>query len=303
MSRQEFIIALRSELKKLPPEEIVAATEFYEELFDELLESGGMTEEEILKEVGSPKRAAAQIKADYAARILNGDESILEEKPTVKRKISAVWWVIIGIVSAPVSIPIAVCVAVVAFSVFFGVLSIILSIYGTIVFTAVMSIAAVVLGIIALTEAVTTGVMFIGAGLLMAAVAAAAGVGAFAGTRALIRAIAKAWRTEREKRHLKKMGKKIGADTGGEWTYAGDQEDPVGKTKAGSKEEEYDPGLGSKEEFMEEMRADAAEAEAEASPKESCRYSVPSGFRVNSAMTMPECPRMKKDAKRGEDDE
>lgn len=302
MNRQEFIIALRSELKKLPPEEIVAATEFYEELFDELLESGGMTEEEVLKEVGSPKRAAAQIKADYAARILNGDESILDEKPTVKKKISAMWWVIIGIVTAPVSIPIAICAAVVAFSVFFGALSIILSIYGTIIFTAVMAIVAMVLGVIALTEAVTTGIMFIGAGLLMASASAAAGVGAFIGTRALIRAIAKACRNEREKHRFKKTGKKADMSSGGEWTYAQKPEDPVGKAKPESNKAKKDSGIGSEEEFMEEIRADAA-AEADAFERERRRHNVPSGFRANSAMTMPECPRMAKDTKRGENDE
>ena len=31
MTRLEFIQSLRAELRKLPPEEIVAATEFYEE--------------------------------------------------------------------------------------------------------------------------------------------------------------------------------------------------------------------------------------------------------------------------------
>ena len=66
MTRQEFIVTLREGLRKLPPEEIVAATEFYEEYFDEVLESGEKTEEEILDELGSPKRIAAQIRADLS---------------------------------------------------------------------------------------------------------------------------------------------------------------------------------------------------------------------------------------------
>ena len=37
MTRIEFIQALRKELRKLPPEEIVAATEFFEEYFDDAL--------------------------------------------------------------------------------------------------------------------------------------------------------------------------------------------------------------------------------------------------------------------------
>ena len=58
----------------LPPEEIVAATEFFEEYFDEVSVNGDKTEEEIIKEIGSPKRAATQIKAEYANKILDGIE-------------------------------------------------------------------------------------------------------------------------------------------------------------------------------------------------------------------------------------
>ena len=115
MTRQEFIVTLREGIRKLPPEEIVAATEFYEEYFDEVLEAGEKTEEEIVSELGNPKRIASQIKAEYAARLLDGDESLLGEKPTTKKKLSAAWWVVIGIVSAPVSIPVAICAVLVLF--------------------------------------------------------------------------------------------------------------------------------------------------------------------------------------------
>ena len=59
MTKQEFIVTLREGIRKLPPEEIVAATEFYEEYFDEVLEAGEKTEEEIAEELGNPKRIGA----------------------------------------------------------------------------------------------------------------------------------------------------------------------------------------------------------------------------------------------------
>ena len=62
MTRQEFIVTLREGLRKLPPEEIVAATEFYEEYFDEVLESGEKTEEEILE----PNDLIARYQAERA---------------------------------------------------------------------------------------------------------------------------------------------------------------------------------------------------------------------------------------------
>ena len=84
MNKQEFILALREELAKLPPEEIVDATEYFEECFaeatDGLDDEARIAEEERLAaEFGSPKRIAAQIKADYAAKILDSDETAAGE--------------------------------------------------------------------------------------------------------------------------------------------------------------------------------------------------------------------------------
>ena len=272
MTRQEFIITLRSELKKLPPEEIVAATEFFEEYFDEVLESGERTEEEILQELGNPKRVAAQIKADYAARILDGDETILNEKTTVKKKLSAVWWVIIGIVSAPVSIPLACGLAFVGFWVFFGLLGFVLGIYALIILGAVLSVAAFVMGILAIGPAVTSGILFLGFGFIGAAITAAAGVGAFIGTKELIKAIARAFRRGREKHKLKKLGKMAtNISPESEWSFADDdakadmKKTPGTEMTAGAEmagvPAAYENDDADEAAFMEEIAADEKAAE------------------------------------------
>ena len=77
MTKEQFITTLRRELKKLPPEEIVAATEYYEEYFDEAFggEPGDPgAEARLIEELGSPKTVASQIKSEYASRVLAGDE-------------------------------------------------------------------------------------------------------------------------------------------------------------------------------------------------------------------------------------
>lgn len=218
MSRQEFILALRRELKKLPPEEIVAATEFFEEYFDDVLTSGEKTEEEIINELGSPKKVAAEIKADYAARILDGDETVLDKKPSAGKKISAIWWVILGICSAPVSIPIALGIAFVAFCVIISLLGVMLGIYATIIGCGVGAICAVVFGIMCFGSSLATGFMFLGIGLMIAAVTAAAGVGAFIGTRELIKLIVRLIRGKHEKNRKKKM-QQMKESAGEEWVY------------------------------------------------------------------------------------
>ena len=236
MTRQEFIVTLREGIKKLPPEEIVAATEYFEEYFDETLEAGEKTEEEIIEELGNPKKIAAQIKADYAARILDGDETVLGEKPTVKKKISAVWWVIIGIVSAPVSIPIASGIAAVAFAILTGVIAGVIGVAAT-------GVGCIVLGCMALNDVVSTGILFWGVGLICLAAAVAAGMGVFIGVRAAVRKIAQTIRRRRENRERERLAEMSGGRS--EWVYASRPDDD-------------------EKEFMEEMAADAAEAQAAA---------------------------------------
>ena len=55
MNRKKFIDILKEELSKLPDEEIDAAIEYYEEYFDE---AGAENEEEVLSELGSPKKSS-----------------------------------------------------------------------------------------------------------------------------------------------------------------------------------------------------------------------------------------------------
>ena len=221
MTRSEFIQDLRNELRKLPPEEIVAATEFYEEYFDDVLESldtAGMTEEEvrqlrvtteqrIVREIGSPKAAAKQIRTEYASRILEGEPPAGGEKVSVGHKISAVWWVIIGICSAPVSIPIAIAIGGAAIGIIVSALSVMFSVYAGIIAVALAGIGLIAAGCAALSIAVSTGVMFIGGGLIAVSASAAAGVGAFIGTRELIKWLARLARRLNEKKKMRKYNK------------------------------------------------------------------------------------------------
>ena len=224
MTRIEFIQALRKELRKLPPEEIVAATEFFEEYFDDALESldtAGMTEEDaerlreettarLIEEVGSPRAAAKQIRAEYASRILDGESAAGKEKASVGNRISAVWWVIIGICSAPVSIPVAIAIGCAAFGIIVSALSVMITIYVSIIGVAVGGIGCTVMGCLSLPAAVATGVMLIGGGLILMAAGAAAGVGAFIGTRELIRWLARLGHRVGEKRRMRKINKMTG---------------------------------------------------------------------------------------------
>lgn len=77
MNRAEFMKILRSELRRLPEDERNSALEYYEEYFDE---AGPQKEQQVLENLGNPKKIAGQIKADYAMQQLDQ-----EEMPTAKK--------------------------------------------------------------------------------------------------------------------------------------------------------------------------------------------------------------------------
>lgn len=224
MTRSEFIEILRKELRKLPPEEIVAATDFFNEYFDDALESvntEGLTEEEadkvikekeeeLVRELGSPKAAAKQIKADYASRILEGEVPAGKKKVSVGNKLSAVWWVIIGICSAPVSIPLAICLGGMAISLVAAVVSLIFGIFVGILAAFVGGIGLIVLGCASIPVTLSTAALFLGIGLMALSISLVAGAGAVLGVRALFRGIGSLARNINEKRRKKKLSEMNG---------------------------------------------------------------------------------------------
>lgn len=179
MNKQEFMKALRDELSKLPPEEIDEATEYFEECFAEATdgldpEKAAAEEARLAEEFGSPKRIAAQIRADYAARILDGEQPAAASDTGKTGKLSAVWWVVIGICSAPIALPLVIVLIAMIFVV-------IACIIGGVIGGA----AAVVAGLIHLAATPSSGVLITGIGLMILSGALAAGYGAIVGIIAL----------------------------------------------------------------------------------------------------------------------
>lgn len=198
MNRKEFIETLRRELSKLPQEEIDEAIEYYEEYFDE---AGVEREEEVIKELGSPKKIANQIKSEYAVRQLD-DEG--DNRSTAIKGLSAVWWVILGICAAPVSIPIAIVLIALAIAGFALALSIVISVFAAIFSVAFTAVATIVLGILAIPSALSTAVLFIGTGLIVLGIMAGLMVLVSIGIKKLVSAMVKAIRRHNEKKRMER---------------------------------------------------------------------------------------------------
>lgn len=213
MNRKDFIQKLRRELAKLPAEEREAAIEYYEEYFDEVGPEG---EQELLQQLGSPKRVAAQIKSDYAARLLDG-----EERQPVKKGLSAAWWVVIGVCSAPVSIPVAVMLVVLAISIFFVFIAVVISVFAAIAGALVCAVASLIFGVMALPTAFSSALFLIGGGAAVLAVMVAAGAGAVIAVRAIVRAGARYVRRRSDARRDKRLMREAGQS---DWRYRDDSE-------------------------------------------------------------------------------
>lgn len=196
MNRREFIERLTEEISRLPQEEIDAAVEYYEEYFDE---AGPEKEQEVLERLGSPKKVAGQIKSEYAVRLF--DE---EEKPTVKKSLSAAWYVVLGICSAPVSIPLAAALGALIISIFVALICCVIGIFAGIAGCVLGAIACIVVGILAIPVSVSTAAFLTGMGLIGLSFMAAMAVLLTMGVKAGMTAMVKAARRQNERRRIRK---------------------------------------------------------------------------------------------------
>ncbi len=119
MNRYEFIEELKVRLKKLPYDEIKNAIEYYEEYFDD---AGYENEKTVIEELISPSKVASQIIADFAIKDFENS------KPSVKKGLSTVWFIVLAIFASPIAFPVAFALVVLVFSIVLAVLISIFSI-------------------------------------------------------------------------------------------------------------------------------------------------------------------------------
>ncbi|MDO4289160.1 MAG: DUF1700 domain-containing protein [Eubacterium sp.] len=150
MNRAQFLAALKRHLRSLPEEERSSALEYYTEYFDE---AGSAREAEIIAELGSPAKLAAQIRGEFALSAGEG------------KKIPGFVIVLLALFSAPVALPLGI-VLVLSALVLMAAAFITLAAFavgGLAVFiTGLISIAA---GILLLGQSAATALFLAGCGL------------------------------------------------------------------------------------------------------------------------------------------
>ncbi|MFT9816342.1 DUF1700 domain-containing protein [Lysinibacillus sp. NPDC056185] len=160
MNRASYLKKLRGKLQRLPAHEIDAALAYYEEYFDE---AGEENEQRVIQQLGSPSHVASQIMADYALK----DIEATSNSTSTKKNMSAIWLIILAIISAPLSLPLLVVAIALIFSFGAVIFSVIIAIIATVLGIFFGGIAALISGFFILTQDWPTALLFMGVGFIV----------------------------------------------------------------------------------------------------------------------------------------
>lgn len=158
MNRASFLKKLRGKLQRLPAHEIDTALAYYEEYFDE---AGEENEQKVIQQLGSPSHVASQIMADYALKDLEVTST------STKKNMSAIWIIILAILSAPLSLPLLAVAIALIFSFGAVIFSVIIAIIATVLSIFFGGIVALISGFFILTQHWPTAILFMGVGFIV----------------------------------------------------------------------------------------------------------------------------------------
>ena len=178
MTKNEFLDALRENLKGLPKNELEERLAFYSEMIDDRMEEG-LSEEEAVAAAGDIDEITAQIIGDVPL------VKIAKEKMKQRRKLEG-WEIALLIIGSPLWISLLVAFIAVIFSIYVSLWSVIISFWSVFV-SFIASGAAVLIAGTAFTFLVNkaAGLFMIGTGLVLAGLSVFTFFGCKAATKGL----------------------------------------------------------------------------------------------------------------------
>ena len=166
MTKKEYIYHLKNRLRNLPIDEVESAVDYVSELFDE---AGEENAEEVARDLGSPAKFAAQIRAEYAINqhcLPEDTTTVYREKPNSNNGWKTLALILLGIAALPVGLPLVLVLAVLIFvAVVVGVC--LLFALGCVLLAGFIAVCSLVYaGFKMLTVSLASGLMSIGLGLI-----------------------------------------------------------------------------------------------------------------------------------------
>ncbi len=147
MNRQEFLDDVKARLEGLSEEDITKALSFYEEAIDDRTEDG-LSEEDAIKDIGTPEEIASEILLDTPIT------KLVKAKVNRKKQSIETWEIVMIILLFPIWVPALISVIAVLFSIYVTLWSLVISLIATIVGLVIGGLAMIVM---ALTGLYTSG--------------------------------------------------------------------------------------------------------------------------------------------------
>lgn len=166
MTKKEYIYHLKNRLRNLPMDEVDSAVDYVSELFDE---AGEENAEEVARDLGSPAKFAAQIRAEYAINqhcLPEDTETAYQKEPKRNNGWKTLALILLGIAALPVGLPLVFVLvififvaAVVGFSLLFAL--------GCVLMAGFISVCGLIYtGCRMMAVSAASGLMSIGLGLI-----------------------------------------------------------------------------------------------------------------------------------------
>lgn len=160
MTSAQYLADLRLALKGVPQKEAQDCIEYFTELF---AEADPAEQESLVARLGKPRQVAAQLRADAAVRHM-------DEKPVSPGNgLRTLWLVLASIFAAPIALPIAIAGFAVAFALLISLLAVLISLFAVTISIAASGLFMVVVSLFAFPLHTPTALLFMGCGLVAAA--------------------------------------------------------------------------------------------------------------------------------------
>ncbi len=161
MDRAEYIRRLKNKLHSVPEAEAQDAIQYYEEYFDE---AGAENEQSSIEELGTPEKAASNIRAQYAIKDMERSDG------SAKKGFKTVFVVLLAVFASPIALPIAIALFAVILAVIIALISVLISLFAAAVAAGIGGLGIVVAGFAILIQSPATFLFFLGMGLCSAAI-------------------------------------------------------------------------------------------------------------------------------------
>ena len=159
MTRNEFFETLKARLGALLESEREKAVQYYEEYFNDALESG-KTEQQIIDEIGSIDRIVENIRAEFAFEKA-------KQKPNARNTGKLVGIILLALFSAPITLPLAITFLAVIITIVAVVFAVVVSLGAAAIALVASAFVTVFVAPIAGVSAVGATFLLIGIGVLL----------------------------------------------------------------------------------------------------------------------------------------